>query len=136
MLSFRRWRPRHLLASWLVYWLGLGAVTLGPAIAAIWRVVGVNTGSVNASMGDNGITLNVVLNGGTVYEGTTSLMRLAMLVAGPPIALWIAWMARRPSRSVAALGAQEESPRALKEPEPDGIHVARAPERAEPRRKT
>ena len=35
--SFARWRPRHLLLSWIAYWFVLGLVTVGPAIPAIWR---------------------------------------------------------------------------------------------------
>ncbi|MEW5915671.1 MAG: hypothetical protein AB1762_04670 [Gemmatimonadota bacterium] len=130
LFSLSRWRPRHLLASWLTYWVGLGAVTLGPAVRAISRVAGADGGSVNASGGDNGITLNVLLNGETLFTGTASLMKLAILIAGPPIVLWAAWLIRRPARAQPALSAAGEPMQALQEPMPDGFVVARTPDRA------
>jgi hypothetical protein len=99
------------------------------------RVSRTNGGSFTASAGDKGITLDVLLNGATVWSGQTSLLRLVVLVVGPPIAIWVAWLARRPAGAAASLPGNADDLRALNDPAPDGIHVPRTPDRVQPPRK-
>lgn len=97
MLGFSRWKPRHLLASWVVYWAVMVGVTLGGAIRALYSVSGPNGhGSASLGVGDTGLVLNVVSGGQTIWNGATSLTAAAMWVAGPPLLLWVAWMLNRP----------------------------------------
>jgi hypothetical protein len=94
-LSFRRWRPRHLILAWSAYWVGLVLVRLGPAIVAGWRMsqrTG-GHGSVNASMTDGILSANIVEAGRTTWAGSISVLTLAFLVAVPPLLLWLAWLA-------------------------------------------
>lgn len=97
-LSLRQWRPRELLGAWIAYWIVLAIVTLSPAVAAIWRVsqAGGEHGDVSFSFTNFTLSLVVKLAGRTTYTGTTTLMTIALLVAGPPLILWLLWAMRRP----------------------------------------
>ncbi|MGH7712843.1 MAG: hypothetical protein ACREOG_16250 [Gemmatimonadaceae bacterium] len=111
MFSLRRWRPRHLLLAWTTYWLGLGLVALGPAVPAVMRATRASDGgSISASMGDGGIVVSVVHQGATLWSGTASLTALVLWIAGPPVALWLAWLMRRPAiaRPAAPRSADQE----------------------------
>lgn len=94
-LSFRRWRPRHLLLAWSAYWVGLVLVKLGPAIVAGWRLSqqAGGHGSVNASMTDGILSANIIEGGHTTWAGSISVLTLAFLAAVPPLLLWLAWLA-------------------------------------------
>jgi hypothetical protein len=96
-LSFGRWRPKHLVGAWAAYWLALALVTLGPAMLAIRDAVRAGAGKGNVSLGfDNSILhLTVVREGITTWSGTASLAYVMALVVGPPLALWLLWIARR-----------------------------------------
>ena len=97
--SIRRWRPRHLLLSWLAYWVGLAAVTLGPAIPAIQRATSADgKGSINASYGDNGLSVTVLADGGTAWSGVASLTAVVLWIVGPPLLLWLVWFVGRKPR--------------------------------------
>ncbi len=97
--SFRRWRPTQLLLAWVAYWLGLGVVTLGPAVPAILRATGSDAkGSLTASYGDQGVSLTVTADGATAWSGTASLTAIVLWVVGPPLLLWLVWFVRRRPR--------------------------------------
>jgi hypothetical protein len=96
--TFRRWRPRSLLLAWSVYWIGLVVVALGPAILALWRMsrqTGVH-GSANAGMANGVLSANIVEAGRTTWAGSVSVLTLALLVAIPPLVLWLVWLAGSP----------------------------------------
>lgn len=62
----RPWRLRHLMASWVAWWLGLGAVSLGSAIPALWRLNRAapdSTGEVTAGMTNLQLGTKIVLDG-------------------------------------------------------------------------
>ena len=102
MLKFlRSWSAGKLFASWVAYWLLLGGVTLGPAIAAIWRATQAEKGkgSFSMSFGDGVIALDVLDTGAKIYHGSIHFLPLALLLAGPPLLLWLAWFASRSRRS-------------------------------------
>jgi hypothetical protein len=92
--SLKRWRPRHLFAAWCVYWVGLVLIKLGPAIAAGWRISQENHthASANAGFANDVISLTIVDAGMTTWAGTITILHLALLVAGPPLVLWLLWM--------------------------------------------
>ncbi len=96
---FRSWSAGKLFASWIAYWILLIAVGLGPALVAIWRVsrAAQDKGSVNVSFGDT-FSLTVVNAGVTTYAGSIHVLPLTLLVAGPPLLLWILWFASRSKR--------------------------------------
>ena len=95
-LSLRSWRPRHLLAAWCAYWAGLALVTLWPAIAAGWRMSQQphGHGSVSGGFGDGLINATIVDSGKTTWAGSITLVHLALLIAGPPLVLWLIWLMR------------------------------------------
>lgn len=95
---FRRLRPRDLFASWAAYWLLL-SLQLAPAVGAIWRATHAQEkGTVTASVGDWAVTLTVNLGGQTIWSGSRQMLALALLIAGPPLALWLLWVSQRPRR--------------------------------------
>ncbi|HET9776113.1 MAG TPA: hypothetical protein VFP77_06070 [Gemmatimonadaceae bacterium] len=90
---FRRWRPWHLLLAWCVYWAGLALVKLGPAIATGWRISRPgHTGSVNASITDGIVSANLIEAGRTVWTGSIPFSHLVLLVAVPPLVIWLVWL--------------------------------------------
>jgi hypothetical protein len=93
--SFRGWRPWHLLLTWSAYWVGLVLVTVSPAIAAGWRMSQQpdGRGSANVSFGNGILTATIVEAGRTSWAGSIARLNLAFLVAGPPLLLWIVWLA-------------------------------------------
>ena len=93
-LSPRRWRPRHLVLSWCAYWIALVLAKLGPALVAGWRVsqVPAGHGSMNASMGDGNISATIVEAGRTTWSGSMSILNLTLLIAVPPLVLWLVWL--------------------------------------------
>jgi hypothetical protein len=136
MSFLSNWRPRHLVGAWSAYWLGLGVVTLGDAVAAIWRVTHAASGgaSVALSYGEGLITLLTSLHDQPVWTGSVSPTTFALAVAGPPLLLWLAWLASRPSRSRDAEPATRPTPRAgdaalLDAPPVDHVDAAAARDR-------
>jgi hypothetical protein len=89
-----RRRLRHLILAWLAYWALLALITLGPAGLAIYRAV---TGpdsenSISAGFGDSRMNLTVVEEGTTTWSGSTDLLTLALLIAGPPVLILLGWL--------------------------------------------
>jgi hypothetical protein len=99
-LSIRRWGVGQLVATWAAYWVALGAVTLVPFARWVWDITQIpgQHGSAGLSVGDAGVTLTAIKDGVTVWTGVAPLAELALWVAGPPLALWLAWLVLRPSR--------------------------------------
>ena len=95
MFSLRRWRPRHLLLAWCAYWIGLVLVTLWPAITALWRMSRPGRhGTASAGFGDGVVSATISDAGLTMWSGSISFLALSLLVAIPPLLLWLSWLAR------------------------------------------
>ena len=96
-LSLSRWRAKHLLGAWAVYWIGLIAVKLGAGIAAALRVMNAPTsehGSINAGMGEGAFNVTVTGNG-VHWTGSASVMSVVLWLCGPPLLLWLLWLVTR-----------------------------------------
>ena len=95
-LSLSRWKARHLLAAWAVYWIGLVAVKLGTGIVAALRVMNAaqEHGNINVSMND-GMLSSTVTGDGIRWTGSTSVMSLVLWLCGPPLVLWLLWLVTR-----------------------------------------
>jgi hypothetical protein len=105
-LAFGRWRPRHLLVGWGIYWAVLALVSLGSGLQAVWRMTRPDRhGSVSASFDDGLLRVSVIGDGVTAWAGATDLGTLALWVAGPPLLLWLAWLVSRPRRDDALASA-------------------------------
>jgi hypothetical protein len=90
---FARWRPRHLLLAWCAYWMGLILVTLNPLLRALWRISKEDAhGRVNGGFMDGVFQLNVIESGQTTWSGSISFLHLTLLVAVPPLVIWLAWV--------------------------------------------
>jgi hypothetical protein len=94
-LSFRRRRLGQLLLTWCAYWVGLTVVTLGPGLLAGWRMSQHTNGhgSANANVGNGILSANIIDGGRTVWSGSNSVLTLALLIAVPPLVLWLVWLA-------------------------------------------
>jgi hypothetical protein len=92
----RRWRAKHLLVAWIVYWVALIAVFLHSALGAAARALAAphGQGSIGASFDNNNFILKVTTNGQT-WTGTTSFTTMALWFAGPPLLLFLVWLATR-----------------------------------------
>ncbi len=106
-LSLRGWRPRHLLLSWVVYWIVALLVALRSGIAAIWRVTSDPDahGSISAGVTDGLFTMTVSEPTGVVWQGSASMMSILLWFAGPPLLLFLLWLAVRPRAAEPALSA-------------------------------
>jgi len=93
-----RWRPRHLLAAWGVYWATLAVVVLGRPAQLAWRLANGPEGHGTASAGfENAVLhLRIADDAGHAWAGTAHLLTIALWVAGPPLLLWLLWLALRP----------------------------------------
>jgi hypothetical protein len=98
MLSLRRWRPGHLLASWAAYWTGLAAVTLGPLAMRAYRVTRLpdnKHGTISASFNDGLLEFTVAQPGATTFVSSMPFSEAVMWVVVPPLALWLLWLVVR-----------------------------------------
>jgi hypothetical protein len=95
-MSVRRglWRTRNLFISWSAYWLALIVVGLGPAIVAGWRMTQKphSHGTAGVSFSDGVMSAKIAEAGTTTWTGSMSFLSLALLVALPPLVLWIIWL--------------------------------------------
>ena len=105
--SLRHWRPRHLLAAWITYWVVALLVALGFGVAAIWRVT-TNPdahGSIAAGVTDGIFSMSVSDSTGVVWQGSASVMSIFLWFAGPPLLLFLLWLAVRPRTAEPVLSA-------------------------------
>jgi hypothetical protein len=69
-------------------------VTLSPAISTLWRISRPGQhGSASAGFGDGRISATISDAGQTMWSGSISFLMLSLLVAIPPLLLWLAWLA-------------------------------------------
>ena len=96
--SIRRMGVGHLVGAWGAYWAGLAGITLGPFALRMWELTRPGShGSASLSIGDAGVTLIALRDNVTVWSGVAPLLEVALWIAGPPLLLWLAWLALRPS---------------------------------------
>lgn len=108
LFSLSRWRPGHLLLSWVVYWIALLAAALGPAVPSILRATRPGGhGEIAASFNDTVFSFVVKESGRTTWSGSVHMLTAALWIAVPPLIIWMLWLytrgaaARRPSFSEA-----------------------------------
>jgi hypothetical protein len=89
------WRPRNLFLAWCAYWVALVVVKLSPAIAAGWRFSRQQQvhGDAGVSLNDGVIAAHIAEAGQTVWAGSITVLSLVLLVAVPPLLLWLIWLA-------------------------------------------
>src|SRR5947209_8195338 len=107
------WKPRHLLIGWVAWWIALALWGVGAALPAILRATRADAkGNINVSFGDAGFSATVVEAGRTLWQGTISLGMLSLLIAVPPLLMWLFWLRLSHSRPRDA-SMIEESARSL-----------------------
>jgi len=96
-LSIRRWRPGQLLASWTAYWAGLAGVALGPAVPVVWRATHLpeGHGTITAGFENTVFHFTVVEEGVKTLAASAPLGTIMAWLIGPPLALWLIWLAVR-----------------------------------------
>jgi hypothetical protein len=82
--------------SWLAYWAGLAAVTLGPGILAGWRASQGpdGTGDITVGFVNDALKVTVAQFGQTTWTLTAPILTLAVWLAGPPLLIWGIWLSR------------------------------------------
>jgi hypothetical protein len=110
-LSIRRWRPGQLLASWTAYWAGLAGVALGPAIPVVWRATHLpeGHGTITAGFENTVFHFTVVEEGVKTLAASAPLGTIMAWLIGPPLALWLIWLAVRQRPAADLLSAQSVS---------------------------
>jgi hypothetical protein len=103
-MFLRTWRPKHLLWSWIGYWIVLALLTLGPAAFQAYSVAKGpgNKGSVSAGVENSVVKYTVINDGVTLRTASARVSTVALWLGGPPLLLWIAWLLARPRRGVRA----------------------------------
>jgi hypothetical protein len=78
--------------------LALVVVVLRPALLLALRAVNApqGHGTIGANMDDGVITTTIAADGVT-WVGASSLTAIALWIAGPPLVLWLLWVATRRS---------------------------------------
>jgi hypothetical protein len=113
--SLRRMGVGHLLGAWGAYWVGLAGITLAPFARWAWdlsHIPGAH-GSASLSVGDAGVQLLALRGNVTVWSGVAPLLDVALWIAGPPLLLWLVWLALRPSHPESAALLGSDAPAAL-----------------------
>ena len=110
-LSIRRWRPGQLLASWTAYWAGLAGVALGPAVPVVWRATHLpeGHGTITAGFENTVFHFTVVEEGVKTLAASAPLGTIMAWLIGPPLALWLIWLAVRQRPTVDLPSAQSVS---------------------------
>lgn len=122
-LSIREWRPAHLFGAWVTYWALLTGVTLSRPLQLLLKLRGSGThGTASASI-DDGLFTAHLSAGDAVWNMSVSLGTMFGWIAGPPLAIWLVFMATRPSRS-ALVGAPAPAMDAATAP---ALHAGESP---------
>ena|SRR5579885_2199139 len=81
---------------WLcgAYWLLLALVGLGPIVVDVIRAVnGPAQSSVGVSFGNGALSITVTRAGNVIHTASMHFLTLALWLAGPPLAAWLAMFA-------------------------------------------
>ncbi len=110
MFAFRKWGLHHLLGSWVVYWVGLAAVTLGPFAPTAWRISRLQAGrsDISAALGDGRLKLSATVDGATVWAGSAGLGATVAWIVVPPLLLWVMWLVAQTRARGRAPGSADE----------------------------
>lgn len=98
-LSIREWRPAHLFGAWATYWALLAGVTLARPLQLLLRLRGNDVHGTASAHLDDGIFTAHLSVADAVWNATVPLGTMFGWIAGPPLAIWLVFMATRPSRS-------------------------------------
>jgi hypothetical protein len=105
----KRWSATGLFAAWGVWW----AVLLLASAREIVRMLVVISrapkghSSARLNFDDGRAHLETLLDGRVVSGHSGSLLALALWIAGPPLILWLVWLAQRPARPPVTEGGRQ-----------------------------
>lgn len=104
LLSPSRWRPRQLILACGGYWAALALTVLARPAMTFLRLYHGPRGqlSVSAALGDAALRLSIARDGVTAWTGSARPLTIALWIAGPPLLLWLIWLARHPTHRAAA----------------------------------
>jgi hypothetical protein len=79
-MFLRTWRARHVVTSWIVYWILLLLVVAWTPLTEYVRI------------------MTTTKKGEVSVHFSGSPTALALWIAGPPLLIWLAWLVSRPRR--------------------------------------
>lgn len=98
-LSIREWRPAHLFGAWVTYWALLAGVTLARPLQLLLSLRGGDAhGTASAHLDDGVLTAHVSV-ADAAWNLSVPLGTMFGWIAGPPLVIWLVFMATRPSRN-------------------------------------
>jgi hypothetical protein len=92
--SFNRWRPSHLLGAWVVYWLGLAAVSVRDVVSAGFRATQ-SGGSITGGLSNSELGITVAQQAGETVKWAVPVSAVSAWVVIPPMVLWAVWLVSR-----------------------------------------
>lgn len=137
-MGFIRGRLRSALVglSCIVYSLTVATIAFTPALAALWRITRPGAGHGNVSVAaDNTLMMHISMSssGLPTWTGSVNIGALLLWMLGPPLLLWLAWLASGPRRPEATLSGASRIPSALDAPSSEPyVRSARAKQKEQP----
>lgn len=97
-MALRDWKARHLLGIWSAYWVALLVAAALPAARVVVPLLQDprSHGSVSMRYAEGSLAFTATRSATEVWIGSVSLVAAALWIALPPLALWLAWLVRRP----------------------------------------
>ncbi|MEO7042071.1 MAG: hypothetical protein ABI035_07415 [Gemmatimonadaceae bacterium] len=117
-----RWRGRIIAGACAVYAGAVALIGFAPALVATWRFTRPSAGHGVASVSaDNTLMMHIKFTSTALptWTGSVNLGTLLLWMLGPPIFLWLAWLASGPRHPHFASDRQETSPEAIPLKRPD-----------------
>ena len=92
-----RWKARHLLGAWAVYWIALVLVKLGYGLFADVPRAGRAGGHGKIDVEHERRDIHAPTSSaiGLHWTGSASLMSIVLWLCGPPLLLWLLWLVTR-----------------------------------------
>ena len=125
-IGLGRWRGRIIAGACTVYAVAVALIGFAPALVATWRFTRPSAGHGVASVSaDNTLMMHIKFTSTSLptWTGSVNLGTLLLWMLGPPIFLWLAWLASGPRHPDGA--RQPDGARHLREAFPEPVPPTR-----------
>jgi hypothetical protein len=112
-LALSRWRQRFVVLGCAIYATVVTLITFAPALLAGWRISRPDAGhGVISVSADNTLMLHITMTSKHTpnWSGSINLGVLLLWLLGPPLLLWVIWLAGNPSRTATTIPLDNTQP--------------------------